>query len=87
MKISITPPENSTCHLPSGLINAITVAHDSFCAQDVSVVGAWSSARSQRGFASTSHNVSGLSPNCHLFVPLLSRNCHLIVTWLHVTAR
>ena len=40
MKISITtPPENSTCHLPSGLINAITVAHDSFCAQDVSVVG------------------------------------------------
>ena len=38
-EISITPPEKSTCHLPSGLINAIMVAQDSFCAQDVSVVG------------------------------------------------
>ena len=37
--INYLPPEKSTCHLPSGLMNAITVAHDSFCAQDVSVVG------------------------------------------------
>ena len=37
--INYPPPENSTCHLPSGLMNAITVAHDSFCAQDVPVVG------------------------------------------------
>ena len=80
MKISITPPENSTCHLPSGLMNAITVAHDSFCAQDVSVVGAWSSARCQRGFASTSHNVSGLSRGCPLTVTFLSPYCPVTVT-------
>ena len=39
MKYQLPPPEKSTCHLPSGLINAIMVAQDSFCAQDVSVVG------------------------------------------------
>ena len=37
--INYPPPKKSTCHLPSGLINAIMVAQDSFCAQDVSVVG------------------------------------------------
>ena len=33
------PPKKSTFHLPSDLINAIMTAHDSFCAQDVPVVG------------------------------------------------
>ena len=37
--INYPPPEKSTFHLPSDLINAIMTAHDSFCAQDVPVVG------------------------------------------------
>ena len=37
--INYPPPKKSTFHLPSDLINAIMTAHDSFCAQDVPVVG------------------------------------------------